>query len=48
MIKSKAKKKEVSSANGTHKKCTTINKTLRFKDRCKENTRQKLDDLKLG
>ena len=48
MIKSTFKKKEVSSTNGTNKKRTTMNKTLRFKDRCKEITRQKLDDLKLG
>ena len=48
MIKSKAKKKEVSSINGIQKKRTTINKTLRFKERCKEITRQKLDDLKRG
>ena len=48
MIKSTAKKKKVSLTNGTHKKRTTLNKTLRFKDRCKEITRQKLDDLKRG
>ena len=42
MIKSTLKKKDVSSTNRTHKKCTTNNKTFSFKDQCKENTRQQL------
>ena len=48
MIKSTLKIKEVSSTNGLHIKCTTINKTLSFKDQCKENTRQQIADLKFG
>ena len=48
MIKSALNKKEVSSTNGLHNKCTKNNKTLSFKDQCKENTRQQFDDLKLG
>ena len=48
MIKSTEKKEEVSLTNGTHKKCNTINKTLNFKDQCKELTRQHFNDLKLG
>ena len=48
MIKSTLKIKEVLSTNGSHLKCTKINKTLSFKDQCKENTRQQLDYLKLG
>ena len=48
MIKSTLNKKDFSSTNGTHIKCTTNNKTLSFKDQCKENTRQQFDDLKLG
>ena len=30
------------------KMCTTNNKTLSFKDQCKENTRQQIADLKFG
>ena len=48
MIKSTLKKKKVSSTNETHKKCNTKNKTLSFKDQSKENTRQKIVDLKFG
>ena len=48
MIKSTLMKKDVSLTNGTHKKCTTNNKTLSFKDQCKSNTKQQFDDLKLG
>ena len=48
MIKSTLMKKDVSLTNGTHKKCTTNNKTLSFEDQCKENTRQQIADLKFG
>ena len=48
MIKRALKKKEVSSTNGTQKKCTTNNKILSFKGQCKSNTKQQFDDLKLG
>ena len=48
MIKSILKKKEVTSTNGTHKKSTTNNKILSFKDQCKESTKQQFDDLNLG
>ena len=48
MTKSTLKKKKVSSTNETHKKCNTKNKTLSFKDQSKENTRQKIVDLKFG
>ena len=48
MIKIILKKKEVTSTNGTHKKSTTNNKILSFKDQCKESTKQQFDDLNLG
>ena len=48
MIKSTLNKKDFSSTNGTHIKCTTNNKTLSFEDQCKENTRQQIHDIKLG
>ena len=44
MIKSTLKRKRVSSTNRLDKKCTTLS----FEDKCKENTRQHFDDLKLG
>ena len=48
MIKSTLKRKRVSSTNRLDKKCITNVKKLSFEDKCKENTRQHFDDLKLG
>ena len=48
MIRSTLKKKGVSLTNRLHKKFTKNIKTFSFEDQCKENTRKKFDDLKLG
>ena len=48
MNKSTLKQKRDTSTIEPNIKCTTNNKTVNFKDLCKEITRKQIDVLKLG
>ena len=48
VIKTKLKRKGVTSTIKPYEKCTTNAETLSFQDLCKEITRQKFDVQKFG